>query len=339
MSDYYKMRIKNLLIILAASGCIGALTPEICAQESAANDNVIYVSPLFEYPVAPDSIESLTGKSEYLVTHFWDGMNFKKKQTVDQNALNHAFQVFVSPMRWADQSVTDKAVTKLLKQLSSNPALHLQFTKAAEENLFGPRAIYWADQIYLRFIDNLLANKKVPKTRKQRYQWQKELIENSLVGHTAKSFEYTTPTGNKSLYRPDGVITLIEFGDPECDECRMAKLRMETDVTFTDLVDRGLVNVMFIIPDPEEGWQTSMTGFSPKWHVGASDTVLDIYDLRLSPSIYVIGREGKILAKNVPYRQAMQLAASEALNSDNREEASSDNDSSSNGKKNKNKSR
>lgn len=338
MSEY-KMRIRNLLIILAASGCMSALTPKICAQEPSANDNVIYVSPLFDYPVAPDSIASLTGKSDYLVTHFWDSMNFKKKQAVDQNALNHAFQVFVSPMRWADKDVTDKAVTKLLKQLSSNPTLHLQFVKAAEENLFGPRAIYWADNIYLRFIDNLLASRKVPKPRKQRYAWQKTLIENCLVGNTAKSFEYITPTGNKSLYRPDGVITLIEFGDPECDECRMAKLRMETDVTFTDLVDRGLVNVMFIIPDPEEGWQTSMTGFSPKWHVGGSDTVLDIYDLRLSPSIYVIGREGKILAKNIPYRQAMQLAESEALNSSKQDAGASDNDDGSDGKQNKNKSK
>lgn len=292
-----------------------ALTASLSAMampQSRPADETIYIDPLFEYPVAPDSISTLVGKSEYLVTHFWEPMDFKSKRAVDQNALNDAFMVFASPMRWADKSVSMKAVDNLFKKLQKNPVLTMQFTRAAEENLYGPRAIFWSDELYLRFVDNLLAAKKVPATRKERYRRQRQLIANSLEGKQAMPFRYTTPTGNPADYRPDGVITVIEFGDPECDDCRMAKLRMETDVTFTDLVDRGLVNVLFIIPDPDEGWQTQLAGFSPKWHVGASDTVSDIYDMRSTPSIYVIGREGKILAKNIPYRQAMNLAAAAA---------------------------
>ena len=125
-------------------------------------------------------------------------------------------------------------------------------------------------------------------------------------------FKYVTPTGNPAHYQPDGCITVIEFGDPDCDDCRFAKLKMETDVTFSTLVDKGQVSVLFIIPDPEEGWQTKVTGFSPKWHVGASDTISDEYDLRTTPSFYVVGRDGKLLAKNVSYRQAMGIAVEAA---------------------------
>ena len=111
---------------------------------------------------------------------------------------------------------------------------------------------------------------------------------------------------------PTGVITVIEFGDPGCDECRYAKLKMETDVTFSNLVDKGMVNVLFIIPDPVDGWQTEMVDFSPKWHTGASDTVADLYDIRSTPSFYVIGRDGKIIVKNVDFRKAMQTAVQAA---------------------------
>ena len=152
----------------------------------------------------------------------------------------------------------------------------------------------------------------MPKERKIRYRRHKELLENSLVGESPKGFKYETPTGSIAEYRPDGVLTVIEFGDPSCDECRYAKLKMETDVTFADMVDRGIINVLFVIPDPEDGWQTTMTDFSPKWHAGASDTVSEIYDIRTTPCFYVIDRNGKILIKNADYGQAMNLAVQEA---------------------------
>lgn len=300
-------RLTNIALTAALSAFILAPSMDAAPLPQTSAEPLV-IEPLFDYPVAPDSVSSLAAKSDYLVEHFWDAMDFKKQAAVDQNALNHAFNVYVTPMRWAAKVNTDKSLEKLFKYLDKNPVLSLQFTRAAEEALYGPRADFWADDLYLMFIDNMLANKKVPKARKERYNHQKTLIQNSLMGNTAPEFDYTTPTGNPAKFLPTGVITVIEFGDPDCDDCRMAKLKMETDITFSGLVDRGLVNVLFIIPDAEDGWQTKVADFSPKWHVGASDSVSDIYDLRLSPSFYVIGPEGKIAAKNTTYRVAMNEA-------------------------------
>jgi hypothetical protein B2_09703 len=305
------MKLKPTLFSLTIAAAL-ALPATAVAQDVVSSSAPIIIEPLFEYPVAPDSIPDLTGKSEWIVEHFWDQMDFKGKNAVDQNALNDALQVFISPMRWTSDPVVDKALNTLFKNLEKNPTLTLQFTRAAEEALYGPRAIYWSDPVYLRFIDNMLRNKKIPSARKERFIRHKRLLENSRVGDYPKAFDYTTPTGTTARYAPTGVITVIEFGDPECDDCRLAKLKMETDVTFSGLVDKGAVNVLFIIPDPSEGWQTGMVDFSPKWHAGASDTVADIYDIRSTPSFYVIGRDGKIIAKNVGYRQAMGEAVKAA---------------------------
>ncbi len=304
-----KLKPTILSLTIAASLAVPATS---AAQDVVSSSAPIIIEPLFEYPVAPDSIPDLTGKSEWIVEHFWDQMDFKRKNAVDQNALNDALQVFISPMRWTSDPVVDKALNTLFKNLEKNPTLTLQFTRAAEEALYGPRAIYWSDPVYLRFIDNMLRDKKIPSARKERFIRHKRLLENSRVGDYPKPFDYTTPTGTTARYAPTGVITVIEFGDPECDDCRLAKLKMETDVTFSGLVDKGAVNVLFIIPDPSEGWQTDMVDFSPKWHAGASDTVADIYDIRSTPSFYVIGRDGKIIAKNIGYRQAMGEAVKAA---------------------------
>lgn len=269
----------------------------------------IVIEPLFEYPSAPDSIVQLNERSNFLMRHFWDRLDFKQKKTVDQNALNDAFSVYVAAMRFADADEADGSVTNLLEKTAKNPALAIQFTRAAEEALYGPRAEVWSDGIYLRFTEALLKNKKVSDDRKLRFRRHATLLRNSMQGAVPPEFDYETPAGSVAHYSPNGVVTLIEFGDPDCDECRMAKLKLETNVSFNNLLDRGLVNVLFIIPDAAEGWNTLVADYSPKWHVGASDTVADLFDMRAVPSIYVIDREGKVAAKNVTVEQAMQIVS------------------------------
>lgn len=277
-----------------------------------AQQDVIVVQPLFEYPTAPDEIEGLTPKSEWLLEHFWDSMDLRNKETVDQNALNDAFSVYVAPMRFASPEKTDASITALLQSISKNPALTLQFAKAAEEALYGPRAYYWNDEIFLKFVDNVLANKSIKKERKARYERLRRIISNTLRGTVPPEFDYTTPEGKKSHYHPNGVITVIEFGDPDCDDCRHAKLKMDTDIRFSSLVDKGRVNVLFINVDPDDGWQQKLKDYPAKWYVGASDEVGDLYDLRDTPSIYVIDREGRVAAKNIDVQTAMQIATAAA---------------------------
>lgn len=303
----YKTSFMNIRSFFATLVLASASLMPVCAD-------VIMIEPLFEYPVAPEEILTLTDKSNWLMQHFWDNMDFKKEGAVDQSALNDAFRVFSLPMQYAEKTEVDKSIDNMLAQLSKNPTLLLQFTRAAEESLYGPRANVWIDEVYMKILDAFLKNKKIKDARKLRYKRQLRILDNSLKGKVAPSFDFQTPTGNPGKYEPIGVFTVIEFGDPDCDECRHAKLRMETNVRFSSLVERGLVNVMFIIPDPEEGWQTRMTGYPANWVTGASDNVSDILDIRTTPSFYIIGKDGRIAAKNISVDQAIQLALEEEQN-------------------------
>ena len=270
---------------LLAAALIFPVSVALHAQDTATADSEpapIVIEPLFEYPVAPDSLGTLQEKSTWVAERFWDGLDIGNRQSVDQNALTHARGVFVELTRWSDSDAVVKTIDNLLQSLVANPTLSLQFTKAAEEKLYGPRAQYWSDELYLKFIDNLLKTKPA-------------------------EFDYTLPSGTTAHYRPDGVLTVIEFGDPDCDDCRFAKLKMETDVEFSELVDRGQVNVLFIITNKNEGWEEKLSGFPTKWHTGANEEIDDLMDLRSTPSIYVIDEEGKIAAKNIPVTTAMSI--------------------------------
>lgn len=274
---------------------------------------VIEVDPIFEYPIAPEEIPTLTDKSNWIMQHFWDNMDFKNKEALNQAAVNDAVRTYCMPMQFADKVEVDKGVDKLIAQLTKNPTLLVQFTKGFEEALYSNRAILWIDEVYMKVLDAFLKNKKLSAARKARYQRQLKQLQNTKTGEVAPTFKFTTPTGNPGTYEPIGVFTIIEFGNPDCDDCRHAKLRMETDVAFSSLVDKGLVNILFITPDPEDGWQSKMTGFPTNWVIGASDTVADELDIRITPSFFVVGKDGKLMAKNISVEQAMNIAKRENL--------------------------
>ena len=308
------MKIITKLTILLAFASL--LTPYASAsdqtQQQETDKGLIVIEPLFDYPLPPDTMSNLTARADYLVDNFWTPMDFKNKSTVDQNALNDAFTAYTTAMRFANEAKTAASVNSLISKIEKNPALTLQFAKAAEESLYGDRATVWNDRIYLMFIDNVLRNKQIKKERKLRYQQLHTILSNTLQGTVPPQFDYKTTDGRTAHYSPNGVITVIEFGDPDCYDCRMAKLRMDTDVTFSTLVDKGKVNVLFINVNPEEDWQDKLKDYPANWHVGACEDIDEIYDIRQSPTIYVIDREGKVAAKHVSVEAAVQIAGAAA---------------------------
>lgn len=298
------IKLKKLLILTAAVAFSNTITAA-AQQNNVENDNLIVIQPLFEYPTAPEEIEDLAGKSNFLMEHFWDDMNFKSKKAVDQAALNDAFSVYTVPMQFADKNAVMNSVNTLIKRISKNPALLLQFTTAAEEALYGNRARFWIDEVYIPFLEAIDKDKKIPDIRKVRFRRQLNILKNSAIGNRAPQFDFEGIDGNKRKYFPMSTPTLIEFGDPSCDECRHTRLRLEANAALTEAVNAGKVNILFIIPSPSESWALETAGYPSKWTVGASEDVDDIYDLRLSPSLYVIDGTGTIIAKNIDVTTAI----------------------------------
>ncbi len=280
----------------------------IYAQNQQSAQTVIEIEPLFQYPSAPEELEGIQAKSAWLMQHFWDSFDFKNKNTVDQTALNHAFKIYSVPMRWAPKEDVIASSERILKLLDKNPTLLLQFTKAAEENLYGPRAEAWIDEVYLLYLRALVNNKKIADIRKARYVDQLKTLEASAVGNLAPRFTFTDMYGNEGQYFPMSTFTIIEFGDPDCDDCRMSRLKMEASASLSNLVNQGKVNILFIIPDADDTWTASVADYPRQWTIGASDNAGDVYDLRYVPSFYVIDTDGKILHKNITVQQAIQAA-------------------------------
>ena len=267
---------------------------------------VIEINPLFEYPVAPEEMESLQDKCNYLVKNFWNNFDFKNKQPIDQYALNAAFQVYTTTFRFAEKKQVDDSVDKLIKNLSSSAGMLQQFVKAAEENLYGPRAEIWVDEIYLKFLDAFNNNKKIPANRKAKYIDQANSLRESSVGNTAPKFWFTDAERASKQYFPMSTPTVLIFGNPDDTDWRIARLKMESNFALSDALEKGKVNILYIIPNDMENWANAISNYNKYWTLGVSDGIAKTYDIRLNPTIYLIGPDGKIINKNLTEDNAVE---------------------------------
>lgn len=267
--------------------------------------NVVEIPPLFEYPVAPENLESLEDKCNYLVKNFWNNFNFKSKEPVDQYALNEAFQVYTTAFQFASSKEIELSVEKLIKNITGNKTLMLQFVKAAEESLYGPRADFWADGIYSKFLEAIVKDKKVPAARKQKYEAQLLALRESAVGQTAPEFWFTDSERASKKYFPMSTPTLMIFGNPDNTDWRLARIRMDTNLQLSDALKKGMVNIIYIVTQPTENWQKLTENYNTRWTVGESEEASKKYDVRMQPAIYLIGSDGKIIDKNMRLEDAI----------------------------------
>lgn len=320
-SDNRYLRASRVGLTAAGFSCLAlspwmhmdAATLPINDDTVVESDDMLVIAPLFEYPTAPEEMTNLQNRTDWLMQHFWDAMNFKQKKAVNQIALNDAFAVYSAAMPYASREEVVKSVDALLKRLKKNPVLLLQFTMAAEENLYGKRATIWLDEIYVKFVDALIANKKVDKLRKLRYAEQSTRLHNSMIGAYLPLTDYVTPSGEtKRLNLGSTPLTLIEFGDPDCDDCRKVRNMLEVDLTVRKWVEDKNLAIAFILPEETDSREIAdvMSRYPAQWMVGKIANASDILDLRITPSIWVVAAGGEILGKNLTYAQAMQLIES-----------------------------
>ncbi len=306
------MGIKDILISNRCWVTALAISAGMMAWQPCGAVSQIVIEPLFEYPTAPEEMTDLQMRSDYLMEHFWDAMDFKRREPVDQNALNDAFSVYATAMPYSSMKSVNASIDRLVKSLKGNPLLLLQFTKAAEESLYGPRAGLWSDDAYLPFLKALVAYKSLPDSRKQRYAMQLDLLKRNAIGAKFPAMRLTLRNARHADFKPDTELTIVEFGNPDCDDCRFAKTKLDVATDLAEKIDEGKLKIMFVVadavPDDQNEILQQFASMPESWVPGICYGGDDIYDIRMTPSFYILDRNGKILAKNLDVARAVEYA-------------------------------
>lgn len=154
------------------------------------------------------------------------------------------------------------------------------------------------DDIYVRFLEEVMKCKKLSENRKSRFEFQYAPLHQSLVGQLTSKFEFIDRNAGKMYFTPKADKTLILFGHPDCGDCMMARIKLEMDSEIAQKCKNGEIEIYYIIPDAEnDNWLSMVEDYSQYWTVGMADGIDRVYDIRFLPTIYAIDSNRKISIK------------------------------------------
>lgn len=257
--------------------------------------------PLFPLPQAPDYMTSLQQRSNYIVYHYWDQANLGTAFS-SRAKLNSALGTWFGLMPYASADTAHLAVNTLLDKLKKKPENLLTLAQMAEGWLWADTSEMHSDELYLPFAKAAATQKKLSQADRARFAAQAKIIESSSPGLKLPPMRLVAPTGEKSqLSDTTGRPMVLLFMDPDCTDCRMAKVRLANDYTTKQLVAAGKLDIVSIYPgnSNDPAW-TAWAAEAPEgWRTVAAPDADEYFDLRISPAIYFVAPDGTILAKNI----------------------------------------
>ncbi len=264
---------------------------------------------LFQYPTVPDSISTLRGRTNYMLMHFWDFCDLKKSFS-NRPKMAESFNDYLSFMPYAAADTVHMSIDNFLKKLEKQPDDLLFIARKAEEYLYSDSAKFWSDELYLPFAQAVAKNKKIDKANKQRFDHFARILSNTQLGASAPELKYIDRNGNEGTYKADTTVSVVVlfFNDPDCDDCRQARARLDADIKASYLIKNGIMKVISITPgDADEKWMEATKIYPDTWVVGASPEADEIYDIRETPSFYLIDENNVIQAKNADINYVLSI--------------------------------
>jgi len=253
----------------------------------------------FPYPQAPDEIQGLAERSNFIVERFWERCNFNTAFH-SRDKMKEAFVDYINIMPYATLDTVNLSIDNLINKVKKQPKDLLTLAQIAEETLYGTSAEYWSDEIYLPFVRAVVNHKKISKTDKAPFKKQLTTLENTKNGMSVPGINLTLRDGSK--FNTDSItapLTILFVSTPDCTDCMMERVTLAANVNTIRHINNGKLQVVLISTEPySTEWAKSMSAVPQTWIAGTAPGIDEILDIRMHPEIYILGSKHKILVKH-----------------------------------------
>ena len=258
----------------------------------------------FPLPEIPLSITSPRERALYFVKHYWDEFNFmdsaylEKPQNMEVSIANFLGVAIALPV--------DEVKSSIIYPLEkSSGALLELFIKFYKKYLYEPNSPMLNEEYYIPAVAFLMKSPKVSFAERIRLKERYELMLRNRIGTKAEDFIYEQSNG--SLHRLSSRFTLntiLVFYEPGCHTCSELIRQLHQDDWLRNLVESKQLSILFIYPDNDKNaWMAGLSDFPDFVEVGinndSSITDLQLYDIKASPTIYLLDNHGYVILKDV----------------------------------------
>lgn len=255
---------------------------------------------LFPYPEAPQEMTNLYQRCNFLVDKFWEKCDIKGAFS-SRAKLNMAFRDWLSFMPYASADTVYMSIDRFNQNFKKDGQRAAIVMQMAEGWLYSDTASYPSDELYSRFVDAAVANKKINADLRKHYEAQKLILDNSSVGKVVPDIKLTRADGTTTTFSADSAnFTLLMVYNPGSMDARFAKVRLSADMVLNQLNDQGIVRVVTLRNGPADtDFAVDATSMPQNWINVASDETSKYFDIRIDPTIYYLDNEHRIIGKQL----------------------------------------
>lgn len=257
---------------------------------------------LFDYPTAPDTCSTIESRCNYSVQHFWDKCELTKPfESRNDSLLMEAMITYFDIMRaGANVNVSLSSVRDLMFKSQANHDNFLKLASIAEYLLYY-HDFDFIDDLYITFAQSVADVSWAKKDVRSHFAEQVRRLNASKLGQLMTDFEFTSITGAKkrlSDCKSSAKLYVLFFSDNDTGSS-IERMRLNTDVAFSEAVESGQVEVINILTtDVPKNWDADSQSYASTWIVGASKDVTGKIDMRMMPCIYILDENLTVVAKN-----------------------------------------
>ena len=273
-----------------------------------AQSGLSSVEPLFEYPKVPDQLTKVNMRSNYMVLHLWDECPLDKEDITNVESFRETFSDFVSFFVLADYDEVEKGVKKFVDKVAKNKTNLNSVLGFVDTEIFAPQSRHWSDDVYTIFAKALLDNRKVDKNVKAMLETNLQMLANSKLDTQLGNLTFVNSRdGKASLYDLTSEYVFVFFNTDGSVDDSIYKLRLNTDVATNTLIKNGNISIVSVYSGTTP--DAKLEGEPENWYVANLYNMNHTYDMRVKPTLYILSKDKKIIAKSPAVSQILGMTA------------------------------
>lgn len=275
-------------------------------------------------PVVPDSITDTNEKLNYLITHYWKNFNIQDTTLLsDPDYTEQAYVDYLSFLFRAEKSFALESLRNLLIFSEKEPTgtAFRYFIDQSRKYLFDPNSPFRNDEFYIPIVEYIIASKNpiLNHADKERAKYNLKMMLKNRVGEKANDILYTRVDGTQSsLYKIESAYIILFFNDPDCTACKEATQLFKDSEVIGSLLETNQLQILaFYTGSDYNAWRKHQKNIPTSWISGYDKdgfvSANEDYDLKATPTLYLLNRSKKVLLKDVDDTQIIYWLQENAL--------------------------
>lgn len=264
-------------------------------------------------PLPPDTL----GYGEqllYVVEHWWDSFDFGDTAWLaDSAAYEQAFADWAYIAGFLSDEYVSRSTGYVVARADVSRPMLLRFAQAAEHYFGSADSPYRNEEALIPILEALTTARHAEPAERERFAALLAAADRNRPGRQAAELHGQAADGRRvALSSLACDYTLLLFYSPSCSSCTFVKHQIEVSTAIGPLMQQGKLRVYALYPgSDDEEWRRTLGQMpSEGWTVvcdpDGSVTDEGRYALGTLPTLYLLGRERRVLLKDAALEKIEQ---------------------------------